>query len=103
MANEQSRQWLWKVPEGGFIGKRVRLKDGYEKASGKGSFTRDIYRPGMLYAKFIRCPYCRAKVKSLDTAKAKALPGVWDVMTYEDLHYVPTNSCLFPWTGFPRR
>ncbi len=49
--------WLWPVPEGGVIGKRrVRRLDGYEKASGSAVYTRDIYRPGMLYAKFLSIP-----------------------------------------------
>ena len=84
MAEEIYRPWLWKVPEGGVLGKHVKIKDGYAKASGRGLYTRDIYRPGMLYAKFIRSPYTHAKIKSVDTTEAKALPGVWDVMTYDD-------------------
>ena len=84
MAEELYRPWLWKVPEGGVLGKHVKIKDGYAKASGRGLYTRDIYRPGMLYAKFIRSPYTHAKIKSVDITAAKALPGVWDVMTYDD-------------------
>jgi CO/xanthine dehydrogenase Mo-binding subunit len=84
MAEDLYRPWLWKVPEGGVIGKHVRLKNGQEKASGKGIYSRDVYRPGMLYAKFIRSPYIRAKVKNVDATEAKALRGVWDVITYND-------------------
>ena len=84
MAEEIYRPWLWKVPEGGVLGKHVKIKDGYAKASGRGLYTRDIYRPGMLYAKFIRSPFSHAKIKSVDITAAKALPGVWDVMTYDD-------------------
>ena len=85
MEEEVYRPWLWKVPDGGVIGKHVNIKDGYDKASGKGLYTRDIYRPGMLYAKFIRSPYTHAKIQSVDATKARALPGVWDVITYDDL------------------
>jgi CO/xanthine dehydrogenase Mo-binding subunit len=84
MSEEVNRPWLWKVPEDGAIGKHVHMKDGYEKASGRGTYTRDIYRPGMLYAKFIRSPYTHAKIKSMDITKAKAFPGVWDIITYDD-------------------
>ncbi|HSW56843.1 MAG TPA: molybdopterin cofactor-binding domain-containing protein [Dehalococcoidales bacterium] len=84
MAEEQSRPWLWKAPEGGVLGKHVKVKDGYAKASGRGLYTRDIYRPGMLYAKIVRSPHTRAKIKKIDTAQARALPGVWDVITYHD-------------------
>ena len=56
------------------IGKRrIRRVDGYEKASGSAVYTRDIYRPGMLYAKFLRSPHAHAKIKRLDTSKAEAL------------------------------
>jgi CO/xanthine dehydrogenase Mo-binding subunit len=81
---EQVRPWLWKVPEGGVIGKHVKVKDGYPKVSGKGLYTRDVYRPGMLYAKMVRSPHTRAKIKNLDISEARALPGVWDVITYQD-------------------
>ena len=84
MAEEIYRPWLWKIPEGGVLGKHVKIKDGYAKASGRGLYTRDIYRPGMLYAKFIRSPFSHALIKSVDVSAAKALPGVWDVITYND-------------------
>jgi CO/xanthine dehydrogenase Mo-binding subunit len=86
MAEELYRPWLWKVPQNGILGKHVGgVKDGYLKASGKGLYTRDIYRPGMLYAKFVRSPKTHAKIKSFDTSGAKALSGVWDVITYDDV------------------
>ena len=77
--------WLWPVPENGMIGKRrIRRVDGYEKASGSAVYTRDIYRPGMLYAKFLRSPHAHAKIKRLDTSKAEALQGVRAVLRYDD-------------------
>ena len=77
--------WLWPVPEGRMIGKRrVPRVDGYEKASGSAVYTRDIYRPGMLYAKFLRSPHAHAKIKRLDTSKAEALQGVRAVLRYDD-------------------
>jgi CO/xanthine dehydrogenase Mo-binding subunit len=84
MAEEVYRPWLWKVPEGGVLGKHVKIKDGYAKASGRGLYTRDIFRPGMLYAKFVRSPFSHARIKNVDVSAAKSLPGVWDVITYDD-------------------
>jgi len=67
------------------LGKRgVRRIDGYRKASGKAEYTRDIQLPGMLYAKFLTSPYPNAKIKSMDTSKAEALPGVRAVLRYDD-------------------
>lgn len=58
------------------IGKRgVMPHGGVEKASGRGLYTRDVKLPGMLYAKFLLCPYAKARIISMDTSKAEALPG----------------------------
>jgi xanthine dehydrogenase molybdenum-binding subunit len=82
---ETVKPWLWEVPTGGAIGnKRMMRKDGYEKATGKTPFVGDIKLPGMLYAKALTSPYCHAEITAIDTSKAKALPGVWDVLTYDD-------------------
>jgi xanthine dehydrogenase molybdenum-binding subunit len=82
---EEYKPWLWKVPEGGVIGKRrVRRIDAYEKACGKAVYVRDIYRPGMLYGKLYLSPYAHAKIKRMDTKKAEALPGVRTIFRYDD-------------------
>ncbi len=69
----------------GYIGRRgVCRLDGYEKASGRAVYTIDIELPGMLYAKFLTSPYAHAKIKSMDTSMAKALPGVRAILRYDD-------------------
>jgi CO/xanthine dehydrogenase Mo-binding subunit len=82
---EEYKPWLWKVPEGGVIGKRrVRRIDAYEKASGKAIYVRDIYRPGMLYGKLYLSPYAHATIRKMDIRKAAAIPGVRAVFRYDD-------------------
>jgi CO/xanthine dehydrogenase Mo-binding subunit len=44
----------------------------------------DCVVPDMLHAKFLRSPYANARIKSLDITKAKAIPGVVDIVTWED-------------------
>ena len=67
------------------IGKRgIKRLDGYEKASGKAIYTRDIQLPGMLYARQMAAPYPRARIISMDTSKAEALPGVRAIIRYDD-------------------
>jgi CO/xanthine dehydrogenase Mo-binding subunit len=67
------------------LGKRDLLrKDGFDKASGTGLYTRDIQLPGMLYAKILTSPYANVRIKSMDTSKAEALTGVRDVLRYDD-------------------
>ncbi len=72
------------------IGKRgVRRLDGYEKATGAAKYTMDIQLPGMLYARFLTSPYPHAEIKSMDTSKAEALPGVRAILRYDDPELPP--------------
>lgn len=62
---------------------------------GKGNYVDDIKMPGMLFGVMVRSPYAHAKIKKIDTSKAKAHPGVYAVLTAEDLkplklHWMPT-------------
>ncbi len=61
-----------------------RRIDGWEKASGKAMFARDFSFPGTLYARILSCPYAHANIKSMDTSKAEAYPGVRKVVRYDD-------------------
>jgi CO/xanthine dehydrogenase Mo-binding subunit len=83
---EMGRPWLWRAPEDSrSIGKRGLLrKDGPEKASGTAIYTQDVYRPGMLHAKFLTSRHAHARIKSMDVSEAKALPGVVDIIRYDD-------------------
>ncbi|NLO48573.1 MAG: xanthine dehydrogenase family protein molybdopterin-binding subunit [Clostridiales bacterium] len=56
----------------------------YALATGIGKFGADYALPDMLHAKFLRSPYANARVKSVDLAKARAVPGVVDILTWED-------------------
>jgi len=53
-------------------------------ASGTAKFGDDYAVPEMLHAKFLRSPYANAKVVSVDAAKARKIPGVVDIVTWED-------------------
>lgn len=67
------------------IGKRgLRRVDGYEKATGKALYTRDLQMPGMLYARVLRSPYTRARINRMDTSRAEVLPGVKAIIRYDD-------------------
>jgi isoquinoline 1-oxidoreductase len=58
------------------IGKPLLRRDSHDKVTGAGHYTGDVRLPGMLYAKILRPPVHGAKLKSADTAAAKATPGV---------------------------
>ena len=56
----------------------------YTLATGVAKFGIDYTLPGMLHAKFLHSPYANAKVVSIDTTKALEIPGVVDIVTWED-------------------
>lgn len=67
------------------IGKRgIQRMCGIEKASGKAEYTRDVVLPGMLYCRILASPYAHARIKSINTDKAEALPGVRAILRYDD-------------------
>lgn len=75
-----------------YVGESIPRNDGYDKATGCGKFTADIYLPHMLYAKAVRSPYAHAKVLSIDTSEAEALPGVKAIVTWENTKHIPFNT-----------
>ncbi|MCL2877915.1 MAG: molybdopterin-dependent oxidoreductase [Acidobacteria bacterium] len=56
----------------------------WAQASGIAKFGVDYVVPGMLHARFLRSPHANARIKSIDITKAKAIPGVVDILTWED-------------------
>jgi isoquinoline 1-oxidoreductase beta subunit len=62
------------------VGTSQKRMDTPGKVSGKTTFGIDVKVPGMLYASLQRCPVFGGKVKSFDAAKAKAVPGVKQVV-----------------------
>lgn len=64
------------------IGKTIPRKDSYEKTNGTAIYTQDIQFPGMLTALVVYPPQVFGKVKKVDSAKAKASPGVVSVVEF---------------------
>ncbi len=62
------------------IGKPLKRLDTPDKVNGSAQYGIDVRLPGMLYAVVARCPVFGGKVASFDAAKAKAIPGVKDVI-----------------------
>jgi 4-hydroxybenzoyl-CoA reductase subunit alpha len=67
------------------VGKRLPKIDSPDKATGRAIFTDDITLPNMLYGKLLLSNVAHAKIKSINTDKAKALPGVKAVLTGADV------------------
>ena len=82
---EDYRPWTWKPPENfQSVDYGAPRQDAHDKLSGQALFTRDIDLQGMLYAKILTSPYAQARIVSMDTSLAEALPGVRDILKFND-------------------
>ncbi|MBS0522240.1 MAG: xanthine dehydrogenase family protein molybdopterin-binding subunit [Proteobacteria bacterium] len=85
------------MPDGGsqstskykWIGTRPDRPDGADKVTGRARFGADFNLPGQLIGKVLRSPHPHAIIKSIDTSKAEALPGVKAVVTANDFPEQP--------------
>ncbi len=67
------------------IGASVKRKEDKRFITGKGKYVDDVQLHGMTYASFVRSPHAHAKIKTIDTAAAKKMPGVVDVLTGQQI------------------
>ena len=66
------------------VGTRPIRHDGADKVTGQAKYGADIILPGLLHGKILRSPHAHARIKSIDTSKAEAAPGVHAVVTSAD-------------------
>lgn len=67
------------------VGKSYDKVDAKGILSGKPSYTGDFVPKDALIIKVLRSPHAQARIKSIDTSKAKLIPGVEAIFTYEDV------------------
>ena len=67
------------------IGTRPIRHDGYDKVTGRAKYGADIQLSGLLVGDVLRSPHAHARIRSIDTSKAEAAPGVKAVLTGKDL------------------
>ena len=77
------------------VGRPQRKVDGLAKATGAAQYTDDLSLPGMLHAKTLRSPHAHARLRAVEAAEARRLPGVLAVITGQDL---PVRYGILPWT-----
>jgi putative selenate reductase molybdopterin-binding subunit len=73
------------IPETTVVGKAVPKVDASKLVQGKPAFTADFAPTGTLVAKVLRSPVAHARIKRIDATRARALPGVAAVLTWEDI------------------
>ena len=67
------------------VGKPEIKVDAIKLVQGKPAFTGDFEKRGLLHAKVLHSPHAHAKIKKIDTTRAKALEGVAAVLTWQDI------------------
>ncbi|MGE3913520.1 MAG: xanthine dehydrogenase family protein molybdopterin-binding subunit, partial [Chloroflexota bacterium] len=80
------------MPEYAVIGRSLPRVDGAEKVTGQARFTADLRIPGLLHARLVLSPYANARIVSIDTSAAEAVPGVVGVYKASDLPLVEPDS-----------
>src|SRR5581483_2702867 len=70
---------------GSGIGQPVRRREDLRLVRGNGRYTADENLPGQVYAVMLRSPHAHARIRSIATGKAKAVPGVIAVFTGADI------------------
>jgi putative selenate reductase molybdopterin-binding subunit len=80
------------------VGKSERKVDGRALVTGKPVFVADARLPGTLHVKILGSPHAHARIRSLDTSEAEAIPGVACVLTHEN---TPPTRHTTAGQGFP--
>jgi len=91
--NEQKNLSSLDLPNS-YIGKAVPRPNAKRLVQGRGTFVDDLELSRMVHLAFHRSPYAHAKIVSVDTKDAAAVPGVVGVYTMDDL-----SDAITPWVG----
>ncbi len=67
----------------------------YAMATGVAKYGTDFTVPGMLYARIMRCPFAHARVLEIDDSEALKIPGVLDVVKWDDEIFNELGSGMF--------
>jgi CO/xanthine dehydrogenase Mo-binding subunit len=76
------------------VGKRLPRIDAKERVTGEAIYPADLSLPGMVHAKLLRSPLAHARIRSIETARAKAMQGVLAVVTAADFPALPVGSMI---------
>jgi carbon-monoxide dehydrogenase large subunit len=74
-------------------GQPIKRREDPRFITGRGRYVDDVRLPGMTYAAFVRSPHAHARIRGIDVARAKALPGVVAVFTGADMTGVNSLPC----------
>lgn len=75
-----------------YVGTSVKRKEDPRLITGSSVYVDDLSLPGMVHLAIVRSPYAHAKIMSIDTSEAAAMPGVVAVITAKELEKVLTSK-----------
>ena len=79
------------------FGKSLKRREDPRFITGRATYTDDVKLPGMTYAVFVRSPVAHARIRAVDTAKARAVRGVRAIFTGKDLASGGVNAIPTGW------
>ncbi len=79
------------------VGQRERRVDARPLVTGAPVYASEFEQPNMLHARILHSPYAHANIRTIDTSKALALPGVYAVLTYKDVPRVAHSTAGQPY------
>src|SRR5947209_7847786 len=79
------------------VGQKERRVDARPLVTGAPVYAAEFEQPNMLHARILHSPHAHAIIRHVDKRKALALPGVWAVLTYEDVPRVAHSTAGQPY------
>ena len=79
------------------VGARVARKEDKRFITGAGRYVDDMVVPGMKHAAFVRSPHAHAEIRKIDVTRAKAMPGVIDVLVGRQLKADGIGNLICGW------
>ena len=89
---EYERNVVLSTKEYDVVGTRPLRHDGADKVTGRALYGADFAASGLLHGKILRSPHAHARILSIDTGRAEALPGVQAVVTAADFPDTPDGD-----------
>jgi carbon-monoxide dehydrogenase large subunit len=80
-----------------YIGRAMRRREDRALLMGAGRYTDDLALPGLLHLALLRSPHAHARIRALDSSRARSMPGVVTVVTgadVRDLGHMPSNRVV---------
>ena len=85
-----------KVMESRQVGRSVPRLEGHAKVTGRAEYVHNLRLPGMLYGKIFRSTVAHGRIKRVDASAARAVEGVYRVVTIDDIRKVVPNPFYGP-------